>query len=370
MFGSVLSTSASKHGGVRVGIDAIQLDNRPAEEKKKQEELDPRNVPKEVADKSDRYDIAAVYMVNERVGYLKRAIDTLRESDYPERQPVVISHDGRNKEVVDYVDGLKKEMNVVQIFHPYSCSEHPDSFPGDDPELNRGYKGDTFGNKRDGRITCCKHHFTWLINTVFGMEELRKLQGFLFLEEDYIVAPTVYETMDRGFAYIDSSGRRDEFFGVILDPSDAYAYDFPKTADWIQRGFVTGPVAIRRDVFAEIKRHARDFCEWDDYNWDWSFVHLMSLNMIPFKVLSPGTLQAAHIGLEGGMHDSLTVDKKRLRFMNELVKDGKLERFFAEVKTPKNQRMHTPEVKDVGFGGWGHPADQRHCMDVFEGVKR
>ena len=378
MFGSVLAKSddnksgkfaaARALAGVLVDIDAIDLDNRSAERKKRMKELDPHNV-RDRANQPDRHEIAAVYMVYQRVEYLKQAIDTLRESDYPESQPVVISHDGQNKEVIDYVESLKKDLRIIQIFHPYSCSEHPDSFPGEDPELNRNYEGDTFGNKRDSKITCCKHHFTWLINTVFGMKELQKLHGFLFLEEDYIVAPTVYETMDKAFTYIDSSGLRDQFFGVTLDPSDAYAYHVPFNADWLERSFVTGPMAIRRDIFAKIKEHAKDFCEWDDYNWDWSIVHLMSLDIIPFKVLSPGTLQAAHIGLEGGMHGSV-LDKKRMAYMQELVKDGKLERFFAEVKEPKTQRMTPPKVKEKGFGGWGHPADQQHCMDVFNRVKK
>jgi hypothetical protein len=45
-----------------------------------------------------------------------------------------------------YVEELKTEFNVIQLFHPHSCFEHPDSFTGNDNKLNEGYGGDSFGN--------------------------------------------------------------------------------------------------------------------------------------------------------------------------------------------------------------------------------
>ena len=105
-------------------------------------------------------------------------------------------------------------------------------------KLNENYKGDAFGNKRDSKITCCKHHFTWLINTVFNLKETKNVDGFLFLEEDYIVAPTIYETIQKGYNYIDTKHRQDHFFGLTFDPSDGYAYRVPEV-DWIETKFVT-----------------------------------------------------------------------------------------------------------------------------------
>jgi hypothetical protein len=94
----------------------------------------------------------------------------------------------------------------------------------------------------------------------------------------------------------------------------------------------------------------------------------MALKMLPFRVLNPGQLQVAHIGLEGGMHDhkkGMKNDSKR-RYMEKHVKDGQLEPFHADITVPHTQKLRPPDVKRKGFGGWGHPADQEHCVKLFE----
>ena len=230
------------------GLEALQLDNRPLKERvasssKKVYKPDDKEQHTHLIGRAGDtdgklYNIGVVYMVYNRVDYFKQAIDTLRKSDYPKSLPVIISHDGHVKEMVDFVESIKSEFKILQLFHPYSCYEHPNTFPGNDPKLNENYNGDTFGNKRDSKITCCKHHFTWLINTVFNMDETKNIEGFLFMEEDYIVAPTVFETIQKGYSYIDAKERRHEFFGLELDPSHGYAFKFP-VADWIESRFIT-----------------------------------------------------------------------------------------------------------------------------------
>ena len=230
-------------------MNALELDNRSIEEKlssKGRKIYNPEDEKhnKHLIGRADEengdklYNVAAVFMVYKRVDYFKQAIETLRNSDYPKSLSIIISHDGHTKDMVDFVESIKSEFKIIQLFHPYSCSDHPDTFPGDDPKLNENYKGDAFGNKRDSKITCCKHHFTWLINTVFNLKETKNVDGFLFLEEDYIVAPTIYETIQKGYNYIDTKHRQNHFFGLTFDPSDGYAYRVPEV-DWIETKFVT-----------------------------------------------------------------------------------------------------------------------------------
>lgn len=212
--------------------------------------------------------IPPVYMVYKRADYLKRAIESLRDSDFPREEiPIVISHDGHVKEMTDYVDSIKSDFRVIQLFHPHACSEHPDSFPGDDPKLNENYAGDTYGNAREGKVTCCKHHFTWLLNTVFAMDELKDAAGFFFLEEDYIVAPTVYETIYNGLEYLNSNMSEKRYFGVTLDPTEGYSFDEPGKHGWAEKRFVTGPMVLQRDMFQRIKENAKEYCNFDEYNW-------------------------------------------------------------------------------------------------------
>ena len=214
---------------------------------------------------SGRFVIPPVYMVYKRADYLEEAIDSLRKSDFPrDLVPIVISHDGHIEAMTDYVESLKSEFRVIQLFHPHACSEHPNTFPGNDPSLNKNYGGDTYGNPRDGKITCCKHHFTWMMNEVFKMEELKNADGFFFMEEDYVVAPTIYETIENGLDYIQD---KSTYFGLTLDPTDGFSFKAPPHRGWIEKRFVTGPMVLMRDTFQKIKENAKGYCEFDEYNW-------------------------------------------------------------------------------------------------------
>lgn len=304
-------------------------------------------------------------MVYKRADYLKEVIESLRLSDYPrDTLPIIISHDGHVEEVVSYVGSIKSEFHVIQLFHPHSCLEHPSSFPGDDPELNKGYQGDKYGNKREGKVTCCKHHFTWMLNTVFGLEETKEADGFLFLEEDYKVAPTIYETIQNGFSYIDEGSHEAKYFGITLDPTEGYSYKLTgfQGKNWREKRFVTGPMAIRRDIYAKMKANAEVYCTWDDYNWDWSIVRMMQVRALPYQILVPRVLQVAHIGLEGGLHtDAMSVQKQE---MMKIYRNN-LPEFHDKVVRPYAGTQNVLMHEQKAFGGWGHPADHEHCMKLF-----
>jgi Glycosyl hydrolases family 38 N-terminal domain/N-acetylglucosaminyltransferase II (MGAT2)/Alpha mannosidase middle domain/Glycosyl hydrolases family 38 C-terminal domain len=212
-----------------------------------------------------------VFMVYNRVDFFKKVMDSLRQSDFPRQEvPLIISHDGHFEDFVAYVKTLKDEgFKVIQLFHPFACSEHPDSFPGEDPKLNEGYKGDAYGNPREARVTCCKHHFTWLMKTVFQLD--LGSDSFLFMEEDYVVAPTIYSTIMSGLHLMDTSTPQPDggYFGLVLDTSDGFTipYDPRAMEGWIARKFVTGPMVLPRAMYERIRDNAREYCTFDDYNW-------------------------------------------------------------------------------------------------------
>ncbi|GKZ00264.1 alpha-mannosidase 2 [Mayamaea pseudoterrestris] len=306
-----------------------------------------------------------VYMVYKRVDYLKKAIESLRISDYPkERVPLIISHDGHVPEVVSYVESLKGEFQIIQLFHPHSCYEHPDTFPGDDPKLNEKYQGDGYGNPRSAWVTCCKHHFTWMLHTVFDTLEIKnddgsKVDTFLFLEEDYVVGPTVYRAIIAGLEVVAHNG--DLFFGVGLDPSDGNAksepYWIPRDS-WFADTFHSGPMTLSRSMYERIQQNAVHYCRFDDYNWDWSLVHLMGENLLPHAILLPRSAVARHIGVADGMHTKQLAEygpnfyTLKINFLGSRGLDT---------------RNLNPEraVHRRGYGGWSHPMDQEHCMTLL-----
>eukprot|EP00934_Nitzschia_sp_Nitz4_P006045 Nitzschia sp. Nitz4//scaffold24_size164493//109468//113379//NITZ4_002339-RA/size164493-snap-gene-0.16-mRNA-1//-1//CDS//3329544147//6035//frame0 len=316
---------------------------------------------------STNHVITPVYMVFNRVDYLKRAIDSLRDSDFPRTEiPIIISYDGHFDSMLSYVDSIKSDFHVIELFHPHACSEHPDSFPGDDPKLNEGYPGDKYGNPREAKITCCKHHFTWMLNTVFAMDEVEDSDGFLFLEEDYVVAPNVYETIQTALTYIDLPTTKTSYFGVTLDLTEGFAFEVKQLSQWGEKRFVTGPMVIRRDMFKKIQENAKEYCTFDEYNWDWSLVHLMGNELLPHLVLVPMTVQAAHIGVEGGLHESGITQQKLARMGRLLGQSGKLTTAFHASVGHLMPLRKGRKVHNEGFGGWGHPADHEHCLNLFK----
>jgi hypothetical protein len=105
-----------------------------------------------------------------------------------------------------------------------------------------------------------------------------------------------------------------------------------------------------------IQQHAEEFCGYDDYNWDWSFVHMQDKALIPRIVLQPSRSLAKHIGLEGGMHAHKKTGGNRITLDDSHFLGTKVK--FNPYKKP---RVAKP------FGGWGHPADQNHCLKILKG---
>lgn len=216
--------------------------------------------------------------VYNRLQYLNQSIESLKESDFPrDRVPLIISHDGSVPEVVRFVEDVKKEFMVIQLFHPFSCFEHPDTFPGEDEKLNEGFKGDKYGNPRTGKITCAKHHFTWMLNEVFSLNITTSngtVDSFVFLEEDYVVAPKIYEAILAGLGVLHAMEDHvpGGLLGLSLDPTLAGNRREPAWVGnaWFTQSFMTGPMSFSRSIFDKIKANAFEYCDFDDYNWDWA----------------------------------------------------------------------------------------------------
>jgi Glycosyl hydrolases family 38 N-terminal domain/N-acetylglucosaminyltransferase II (MGAT2)/Alpha mannosidase middle domain/Glycosyl hydrolases family 38 C-terminal domain len=326
-----------------------------------------RNVSKKVYD-YDKAEVPFVIMVFKRLDYLKKVIHSILESDFPRhRVPLIISHDGHVPEMMDFVASLKTEFPfLIQIVHPFSCYDHPDSFPGNDTSLNVNYEGDAFGHLRSGVVTCCKHHFTWLLTSIFTkIHELDHIDNFLFSEEDYVVAPTIYVAILNGLNAIEEfeNGSSIEYFGLELTETVGNRRPVIRRSDtdaWRSSAFLSGPMTLSRRIFRKIQQHAATYCGvdgFDEYNWDWTIVHMQSVGSIPHTVLIPGAKHplVEHIGIKDGLHTHRVYNVSTVRALNVSFHGTRV--YVEDVKPPPNVNQ--------GFGGWGHPADKNHCMSLF-----
>jgi len=303
-----------------------------------------------------------VYMVHKRVNYFKRAIDSLRRSDFPRsRVPLIVSHDGHVPEMMSFVEGLKDEFNIVQLFHPFACFDHPDSFPGADKSLNVNYAGDVYGNPRSDWATCAKHHWTWMMRMVWNMDlgVHGGVDAMFFMEEDYVVAPNIYDTVVTGL----NLAKDTEFFGITVDITNGGVEKEETEEGWVEGNFRTGPMAIWRKTWEKI-RSARDFfCTYDEYNWDWTLVKMIRGGLVPHRILSPSVKRVQHIGADG-MHVNHNAKDALNKLMGESAgADIRFKQFHGEAVVPRKNRQVNGKIKPNG--GWGHPKDHSHCLEVL-----
>ncbi|KAM9316049.1 alpha-1,6-mannosyl-glycoprotein 2-beta-N-acetylglucosaminyltransferase-like [Gastrophryne carolinensis] len=193
---------------------------------------------------------------------------------------------------------------VLPIYFPYSLSFYPDEFPGTDPaDCPRDYpretaalKGctnaeypDAHGHYREAAFTQDKHHWWWKLH--FAWERLREVGGhgghILFLEEGGFLLPDwlhVLRFMERR--------AQDEGCGLLSlgGPPEQEASPDPQQLE--VSGFVAprhrSALAMPRDLYYQLMGCLREFCTYDDYNWDWSLQHVAATCLArPLRVLSP-----------------------------------------------------------------------------------
>jgi hypothetical protein len=91
----------------------------------------------------------------------------------------------------------------------------------------------------------------------------------------------------------------------------------------------------------------------------------MGKKLLPFKTLVPRKAQVAHIGLKGGLHEKSMVGVKAI----DTGIIDELEAFHGRLSGPADKLgrfMENLKKHDEGYGGWGHPADHEHCINLFE----
>lgn len=81
---------------------------------------------------------------------------------------------------------------------------------------------------------------------------------------------------------------------------------------------------------------------------------------MPHTVLVPSRPQVLHIGFEGGMHEKDIKPAVRAAYL----KSGGVAPEFHGDRIAGNVNARG-KAHNKGFGGWGHPADHKHCLDLL-----
>lgn len=316
--------------------------------------------------------ILIVLYVHNRPHYLRIVVDSLSRVAGINETLLIVSHDGYFEEMSRIVKSIRFCL-VKQIFAPYSPHIFPSSFPGvsrfdckgkDDPNVMKCEgTSDQYGNHRLPKIVSLKHHWWWMMNTVWdGLEETRQHYGdILFIEEDHFIYPNAYRNLQ---ILTELKPKKcPDCYAANLAPSVVFSRGEAWKVLIAERMGNVG-YAFNHSVWRKIHRKAREYCLFDDYNWDitlWAAVY-PSFGGPVYTLRGPRT-SAVHFG-ECGLHQQAEA----------CVNDGGVVEFEVEDvdRVPSvgwDWRVYVWKQQDgyragfKGWGGWGDVRDRQLCLD-------
>ncbi|PPR81807.1 hypothetical protein GOBAR_AA38907 [Gossypium barbadense] len=325
----------------------------------KQNRLPPRNI--DLYPRLAKDHITIVLYVHNRPQYLRVVVNSLSKVVGISETLLIVSHDGYFEEMNKIVEGIKF-CRLKQIFAPYSPHVFTDSFPGvsskDCQEKDEAGKKhcvgnpDQYGNHRSPNIVSLKHHWWWMMNTVWdGLKETRGHDGhILFIEEDHFIYPNAYRNLQ---------------LLVSLKPNKS---QIAMLQIWHPRMGNVG-YAFNRTVWRKIHGKAKEFCFFDDYNWDitmWATVY-PSFGSPVYTLRGPRT-SAVHFG-KCGLHQgqgktNACIDNESVNVQVDDTDKVANIRPEWDVKVYQNQPGYKAGFK--GWGGWGDNRDHRLCLNFAQ----
>ncbi|KAG0620513.1 hypothetical protein M758_4G221900 [Ceratodon purpureus] len=334
--------------------------------------LPPRNRDLFPALSDDR--VVIVLYVHSRPKYLELVVSSLAEVRGINETLLIVSHDGFYEEMNTIVESIRF-CQVKQIFAPWSPHLYTDQFPGFTPgdcqskdDADRlGCKGnaDQYGNHRSVRIVSLKHHWWWMMNTVWdGLEETKGFNGhMMFIEEDHYMLPNAYRNIQIlaklkqekcpdciavNAAPFDVKSRGEGFSKLVAEKVGNVGYTFNRT------------------VWERIHDKAESFCTFDDYNWDitmWATIY-PTFGSARYTLRGPRT-SAVHFG-RCGLHQGYSKSRST-ECRDSSMRLGIIDEGDKVPNIDPRWPVHTFPIKGYssgfrGWGGWGDKRDQQLCF--------
>ncbi|XP_066985226.1 alpha-1,6-mannosyl-glycoprotein 2-beta-N-acetylglucosaminyltransferase-like isoform X1 [Macrobrachium rosenbergii] len=321
--------------------------------------------------------IVIAVQVHNRLEYLRHLIVSLAQARDIDSVLLIFSHDYFDEDINQLITTIDF-CKVMQIFYPHSLQTHPHSFPGESqgdcprdtkPEEAAKLKcvgtPDLYKHYREARFTQTKHHWWWKANKIFDdIWILRNHTGLvLFLEEDHYVAEDFLHMLRLLTAAIPRACPK---CSLITLGNYLKNYNFQtdgrkvEVTQWVSSKHNMG-FAFNHSVWLQIKACSAEFCNHDDYNWDWSLQHV-SFSCLEQKLhtLVLRAPRVFHIG-ECGVHHKKKDCSSRtvLNKVHRALQNGQRTLFPRQLIV-----VHTPPKKvkkHKGNGGWGDKRDHALC---------
>ncbi|KAK7069114.1 Alpha-1,6-mannosyl-glycoprotein 2-beta-N-acetylglucosaminyltransferase, partial [Halocaridina rubra] len=348
--------------------------------------------------------------VHNRLENLRHLVESMKNTKGINETLVILSHDYFYQAMNDYVTNIT-DFRVMQMFFPFSIQLHPLTFPGRDPRdcswnvksgfqllspwptfailnthgpllfrivqnrdlkcLNRDWP-DTYGHYREASFTQIKHHWWWKIHRVFN--ELRITQNnytgsVVFLEEDHYILPDLLHVLTMlkkekrakcPTCQVIALGNYNK-----MSPN-VYKNNVEKGDWWVTKHNLGFVLDVR--AWKELMKCRPQFCQFDDYNWDWTLTNIIQTCFKPrMSMVSLKFSRVIHVG-SCGTH----VKKRNCDVSNEVrtakmrITSGK-NWLFPKTLAWQNVYRSSGRVKR-GNGGWGDFRDRMLCQAIWNGT--
>ncbi|RWS10869.1 uncharacterized protein B4U79_06837 [Dinothrombium tinctorium] len=162
---------------------------------------------------------------------------------------------------------------------------------------------DMYGHYRESKFTQLKHHWFWKMNFVFD-EFAPSHNGYvLFLEEDYYASSDLIHFMKLMIQLKYNACKKCDVLTLGAYLKNSYHHKIGNNVyKEVFKAKHNMGFAFERNVWLKIKSCAKQFCEYDDYNYDLSFVYISLQCINPYLMtMSVAAPRVFHIG-ECGFH--------------------------------------------------------------------
>ncbi|KAI7692726.1 hypothetical protein SSS_10408 [Sarcoptes scabiei] len=229
---------------------------------------------------------------------------------------------------------------------------------------------DSYGHFREAKITQTKHHWWWKINYIMdNFLPSQNHQGdFVFIEEDHYLSPDfihLWKLMKEIRKNFTQTGKTVNLLTLgNYEKSKQSKTDFSvvHNTNWFSSHHNMA-YTIDRNLWYKIKSCQREFCSYDDYNWDWSLQHVFDQCFKQkLSTLVPRTSRVIHIG-SCGLHQrekncNESQKSKSSIGINLFLNEQNL---FPERLILQSKSLKTRRKKLRKNGGWSDPRDHFLC---------
>lgn len=225
--------------------------------------------------------------VHDRLQNLKSLVQSLSTVKYVNQTLIIFSHDYYNETINSFINEIKFAP-VMQIFYPYMLQIYNEQYPGkskNDCHVNMTLQAaklsscanwnftDVYGFYRDYNVVQTKLHWLWKMAFVFDeliYTKSTESLNVLLLEEDFFMFPDalhVFRALNNKI-----SNHSNQFVSLSDTYIDNTRPDFQNSSNLYsicRKHLCTSAMVFTRNLWSIIKEKRDQFCERDDYNWDW-----------------------------------------------------------------------------------------------------